>query len=391
MYLFWRALGLGALCVCASLAGLARADVPPADAPLATAHRQFGLELIVRPVNNFKTRDDIVQFFELAKRAEVAVVHLNVKQDEDDERPSGHVYYASAIAPVAAGYERFDVLEAAIAEAHQRGIKVYAWVPQFHDQAAVVAHPHWQMMASVHGQGLFYQGRDRVEYFINPIHPGVQAYQLSLLREIVRNYAVDGIDLDWMRFDDLNMDVGAYTRELARKEIGIDPMTLDFSVASQALERWNAWRSEKIGLYTRQVRRAVNAIRPGVRLTAFVLPPEFTEVGQDVARFSQDLDEVLPMAYYNDWEFPPAWVASGLMPDVAKKIVGNAVIKPTLDGTGSVADNVDILKAIRKNYPKVDSILWFSAVYWQPDALRRIMNIHRAEANSHGHGREASP
>jgi hypothetical protein len=73
--------------------------------------------------------------------------------------------------------------------------------------------------------------------------------------------------------------------------------------------------------------------------------------------------------------------------------VGNAVIKPTLDGTGSVVDNVAILRSLRRNHPKVDSILWFSAVYWQADALRRITDIHRAEADSRGHraGQTTSP
>lgn len=381
-----QGLATGLLVVCAAgnllQPAMAKAKTKIARPPAPVASAPLRIELVVRTVNNFVLRKDVATFFERAKRANVSVVHVNVKQDEDDERPSGRVYYASAIAPVAAGYEKFDALAAAIAEAHQRNIKVYAWLPQFHDQEAMRAHPQWQMTSTVFGTNQPYQGQSSVEYFINPIDPEVQAYQLSLIQEVVRNYAVDGISLDWLRFDDLNMDTGAYTRQLAQQEIGLDPAELNFLQPSNALDRWNAWRAQKIGAYTQQVHQAIKAIRPQVRLSAFVLPPEFTEVGQDLALFGPALDEVLPMGYFRDWDFSAHWVSTRLMRDVARKKSTATVIKPTLDGTGSLAQNVGIVSAIQKNYPEVTAIAWFTAGYWQPRAIERIVQIHKAAAAS---------
>ena len=369
----WRRLA-GAGLLALQLAAAIFVSAPAAASPV------MEIELVVRTVNNFSNPDDVAVFFERAKKAHVTIVHVNVKQDEDDERPSGEVFYASKIAPIAAGYEKFDALAASISEAHKRGIKVYAWLPQFHDQAALRAHPEWQMMASERGRSRAYAGKHALEYFVNPIDPEVQAYQLSLIAEVARNYKVDGISLDWLRFDDVNMDTGPVTRRLAAAEIGIDPLHLNFSVASASVRRWQAWRTKKLGEYVGGIRRAVREIRPGIKLTAFVLPPQFVEVGQDLALFSGDLDEVHPMAYFKDWAYSPTWIAARLMTDVERKRTRNTVVKPTLDGTGTFAQNVSILSAVRKKFPEVRAVAWFQAGYWQPAMLERIVKIHQAAA-----------
>ena len=354
--------------------------------PMATIAGQLAgksalrIELVVRTIDNFKNEDDVAAFFEKAHSANVAIVHINAKQDEDDERPSGEVYYASAIAPVAAGYEKFDALAASIAEGRRRGIKVYAWLPQFHDQAALRAHPQWQMIASEHGKNHAYAGKNTVAFFVNPIDPEVQAYELSLVAEVARNYQVDGISLDWLRFDDMNMDTGPVTRRLAQQEIGLDPATLNFSASSIATQRWQLWRTQKLRLYVRQLRQTVNAIRPDLRLALFLLPPQFTEVGQDLSLLSDALDAVYPMAYFKDWSFPPSWVAGKLMADVERKKTHHTNVKPTLDGSGTVAQNIDILSAVRKKFPQIDSIAWFTAGYWQQAEIDRIVMIHLAAA-----------
>ena len=357
-------------------AALLLATITVVSTPVAAAALQ--IELIVRTVNNFTQRDEVTAFFERAAAAGVSTVYLNVKQDEDDERPSGQVFYASKIAPIATGYEHFDALAAAVEEAHRRHIKLIAWLPQFHDQMAARAHPEWQMVAKTNGLAKPYLGKRSVEYFINPIDPAAQAYETSLVLEVLQHYAVDGIALDWLRFDDLNMDVGPLTRTMAQREIGIVPLQLDFSKTSAATRRWETWRAAKIGAYTHQLRQAMHTIRPAAHLMAFVLPPEFTEVGQNLAVFSADLDEVLPMAYFMDWKFAPDWIGGKLMQDIERKRSAHTSVVPTLDGTGTNAQNIAILTDLRKKYPGVNRIAWFSAVYWQPHQIDRIVTLHRA-------------
>jgi uncharacterized lipoprotein YddW (UPF0748 family) len=338
------------------------------------------IELVVRTVNNFHSPADVVSFFDSAQQAGVSVVHLNVKQDEDDERPSGHVYYASSIAPIAHGYAQFDVLAHAITQARKHKMQIYAWVPQFHDQALAKAHPTWQMMHQHQGRSVPFQGKGRLEYFVNPLHPGVQGYQLSIIQELATRYDIDGISLDWLRFDDYAMDTGPLTRALALQEIGLDPIALDFSVSSPERTRWNHWRSQKIADYTQQVRQTLQAIKPQVKLAAFILPPEFTEVGQDLTLFSAALDSVMPMAYFEDWQFPASWVAGRLMQDVVANKASTTRLKPTLDGSGTLQENIRIVRRLQRRYPKIESIVWFSAFRWHQADMQRIVQIHRRAA-----------
>ena len=61
-------------------------------------------QITVRTATNFKTESDVKKFVQLASKYKISVIYLNVKQDEDDEVPSGYVYYKSKVAPIAKGY-----------------------------------------------------------------------------------------------------------------------------------------------------------------------------------------------------------------------------------------------------------------------------------------------
>lgn len=308
-----------------------------------------------------------------AKAAGVTTVHVIAKHDEDDVLPSGTAFYASGIAPVWVGAAEWDPLAAAVAEGHQRGLKIYAWVPQFHDQVAAAAHPEWEMQVAIDGAAVLFSTRSSA-YFVNPADPAVRAYEQSIIEEIVRNYNVDGVDLDWVRFDDMNMDVGPVSRALAMSEAGIDPLGLDFTLPPDdpQLAGWQAWRTAKIADHVQSVRAAIDAIRPGVHLAAFILPQSFTEVGQDLAQFANALDEVEPMCYFRDWGFEPSWVVDECMRDVAAKIAASGAatrIVPTLGTNEAAGDIAAVVTALNAEYPALDAIAWFTHGGWSNDGM----------------------
>jgi hypothetical protein len=146
----------------------------------AAAQAPFGREIVVRTVTNLRSGADVERLVELARAHRIATINVAAKQDEDDEIASGLVFYNSRIAPRAPGYEGFDALGEAIRLAHRHGMKVRAWLPQFHDQVAVRANPEWQMKAYLGGRVKPYVGRGRPEYFANPGHPLAAAYQRAL-------------------------------------------------------------------------------------------------------------------------------------------------------------------------------------------------------------------
>jgi uncharacterized lipoprotein YddW (UPF0748 family) len=293
---------------------------------------------IVARLQRWHSIEEVAYFMDGAVSAGASTVHVIAKHDEDDVLPSGTAFYASAIAPVWSGATDWDPLAAAVDEGHRRGLKVYAWVPQFHDQAAAVAHPE------------------------------------SIVEEIVRAYDVDGIDLDWVRFDNIDMDVGPVSRALAASEIGIDPLTLDFtrSPDDPELAAWQAWRTEKVADHVQSVRRAIDAIRPGVHLAAFILPQSFTEVGQDLAQFAGALDEVEPMCYFRDWGFEPTWVVDECMRDVAAKIAAAGAdtrIVPTLGTNETEGDIAAVVDGLNSEYPDLTAVAWFTHGGWSNEAM----------------------
>ncbi|WP_410770263.1 family 10 glycosylhydrolase [Fontibacillus sp. BL9] len=337
----------------------------------------FETEVIVRTVNQFKNTADVLNFVDMAKTYGVDVISMNVKQDEDDEVPSGRVFYQSDIAPVAQGYENFDALQEVITAAHAEGIKVHAWIPQFHDQEAFLKHSDWQMQSMVDGVQTPFTGSNGNEYFVNPVHHEVQQYERSIIQEVIENYAVDGVVLDWIRFDNYNMDVSDYTVDKYQTQFGYSPLSIDFDTDSPQREQWNEWRTDQIGQYVGEIRQDISqSSKPDVQLGVYILPPEFIEVGQDVSKFKQYIDFVAPMAYFDDWDFNSDWVYSteyGILKDTSDRISGHQVeIVATLDNDWTDDEYQEIYKGIRDNYPGVKRLSFFAYGTWPESELAKI-------------------
>lgn len=340
----------------------------------AAATTAFAREIIVRTINNLRTPHDIDRLVGLAADHGVNTINLAVKQDEDDEIASGLVFYASERAPRAPGYETLDVLAETIRAAHGRGLQVRAWMPQFHDQMAIRANPAWQMQASEGHRVIPFMGKSRKEFFVNPGNPAARDYQRFLVGEVARNYDIDGIVIDWVRFDDYNMDLGNETRARFKAATGIDPITIDISADSPQRAHWNAWRTALIAHHVRQLREEV---RREVKLGAYILPPAFVEVAQDAAQFSTFVDFLAPMAYYKDWGFDPRWVDRELLPQTVAR-AGSAAVIPVLDEDWSDAAAGEVIPEIRRAQPTISRLSWFAYGRWTERSFERIARLSQS-------------
>ncbi len=342
------------------------ASAAPPTPPAAAV--PFEAEIIVRTAENFQRAEDVAALVDSAARNKVKVISLLVKQDEDAQIPSGQVFYRSDIAPRAAGYEQFDVLQTLLDAAHARSIRVRAWIPQFHDQVAAKAHPQWQMQSLRDGKVQPYMGARQTEYFVNPLSAEVQAYELSIIDEIVKKYPVDGVMLDWIRFDNYNMDLGDATRADYQARYGIDPVTLDFSKPSAALDQWNAYRTDGLAAYVRAVRAK---LPPAMELGVYILPPEFVEVGQDAAKFNTQVNTLAPMCYFVDWGYPMSWLWSSCLASTVAK-AGAAGITPAMDSHLTDDQYRSIFSHLRTDFPQIRTLAWFWHERWTDAMLQRI-------------------
>jgi uncharacterized lipoprotein YddW (UPF0748 family) len=318
----------------------------------------------------FRAREDVTRFFTAAEIARVSAVAISVKEDEElPSIPSGRAFYASAIAPVASGYESFDVLAAAIEEGHARGIEILAWVPQFHDATAIERDPSWEMATlDETGAVVPYVGAGG-ERFASPAHPGARAYERSIVREIAERYAVDGIVLDWIRYDGWATGLEEATASGYRVRYGVDPAAIDFAADGAERARWGEHRAEIVASHVREVRADLG---PGVQLGAFVLPSAWTELSQDAGRFAEAVDRIYPMAYFDDWGLVPSWVFEEVVPRLRERVGEGPAIVPTLDEDWTDAQNEEVLAGLRARTPFVRSVAWFAYGDWSDALVARL-------------------
>lgn len=371
-----RALGLLGALLAASAAMLGCSGggtVAPQPSPPPAAAEPLAMEIIVRTPAMLHTPADVQALVAAAGRHGVKVINLLVKQDEDGSIESGRVYYASRLAPVVPGYENFDVLRATLDAARPLGLRVRAWVPQFHDQVAARLQPAWAMQHLKDGRVVPYQGVKNPEYFVNPLHPEVQAYQLAILREIASNYAIDGVMLDWIRFDNYPMDLSEWTRAQYQARFGTDPLQIDFSREGTERQQWNDFRTEGLARYVHAARKA---LPPQLELGVYILPPEFVEVGQDAARFNADVGLLAPMCYYGDWGFAIDWLWASCLPSTVAK-AGAAAVVPTLDAKLSDAEVQRIVARLRGDFPAVRTVAWFQHEVWTEAMMARLAALSR--------------
>ena len=192
-------------------------------------------------------------------------------------RGEGTVLYPSRIEPWAAQYNYrdpgFDPLRVAVEEAHRNNMRIEAWVnvmpgwkgkkPPPVPNQLWNTHPEW-FLRDAAGQrqqlGDFY-------VILNPCLPAVRRYITDVFDEIVSNYAVDGVHLDYVRY-------AWDTTPNARERYPRDPETLalflrDTGKTPDADPRgWDAWRINQLTRLVDSIRTIVAHRRLGATVTA---------------------------------------------------------------------------------------------------------------------------
>ncbi len=334
--------------------------------------------LVVRTAENLWDAERVAALVDLAVAHGVEVIDVAVKQDDDDAWQeggisggidSGYAFFPSIVAPVASGFEDFDAVGETVRAAHAAGLEVRAWIPQFHDRAAVLAEPEWAMLARRGGDVVPWTNADGKVVFLDPGDPEVRAYQLAFVEEVVAAYRFDGVVLDWVRYDDWPMDLGDDSRAAYAEAAGLDPLTLSFEVDSPERRDWGAWRAAIVADHIAEVAEAIHALRPALPVGVFILPPEFEEVSQDLARFAGAIDFVAPMAYADDWGFPASWVGDTLLPDVIER-AGGLPVTPVLDHDWDADTRAEVLAALAEH--GAAGALWFAYRDWDAGAVAAV-------------------
>lgn len=260
-------------------------------------------------------------------------------------RGRGDAYYRGGPEPRAADLAArpaFDPLADTIARAKTAGLQVHAWIAVNLVSSAVDLprsprhvvnqHPEWLMVPrslAAELRRVDVRSRDYVTrlarwtrarpaevegLYTTPLHPDAVSHAVGVVQQIVSQYAIDGVHLDYIRFPNEEFDysrgaIEAFKTGLAPQMSDADRRRLDAREAADPLvypnffpDGWLAFRQGRLTAMVARIRAAIQAINPNVRLSAAVFPDEI----QARERKMQDwrtwldrslLDAVCPMAY----------------------------------------------------------------------------------------------
>ncbi len=139
--------------------------------------------------------------------------------------------------------------------------------------------------------------------YVNPANPDVQERELSILEEVVKNYNVDGIVLDRVRYDNFSVDFSNLSRRQFEQFIGetvarwpedIYQMTQGHkgieTVPGKYYPEWIYWRASVIKDFIDQVKENVKDIKPKLQFGDYVGAwyPSYYEVGVNWASSKYD-------------------------------------------------------------------------------------------------------
>ncbi len=268
-------------------------------------------------ISDPRSVDELVKFAKLNQ-----INHLLVQI-----RGRGDAYYQSTLVPrgkFIADIE-FDPLAYLIKKAHVEKISVHAWVNVYlvwsdsrvpGDLSHILfQHPEWLDITQAGRMDAYELTRDIVDLregheglYLSPGHPMVADYLVNLFREIVVNYDIDGLHLDYIRYQDSDFGRNPIARQVYERNNGEDPWVLMSSYETwkgnerqyaSRMRKWSDYRRHTITDMVKQINLMVKELRPECILSAAVKPNLYNARDQ----FFQEWDLWLAAGYL-DWVFP---------------------------------------------------------------------------------------
>jgi uncharacterized lipoprotein YddW (UPF0748 family) len=264
-----------------------------------------------------KTRTGIARVVDRLAAADVDVIIAQVARRHD-------AYYTSSVLPRTTDptlEPGLDVLAELLTRAHAKGIEVHAWIavaPTWHAVYADLPAPEgW--ITTAHGKDAPVAQRwvsrsiDGVwSTYLDPGVLEVQDHVAAVVGELARTYDVDGIHLDYVRYE--SRDWGYNPKALARYQQASGTS----GTPSPANQQWLNWRREQTRAIINRAGYAIDATGKDVEFSAAVItwgapPPTpdrtgfwqttpFTTALQDWDAWARAgvVDAVLPMNYFRE-------------------------------------------------------------------------------------------
>ena len=247
-------------------------------------------------------KQELVSLLDTLQAMKVNTVLLQTRVRGDLIYPSSIEPFSHLFTGVEGRSPGYDPLAFAIEECHKRGMQLHAWIvtmPVGKDEhiamAGKISLPRRKRSLCSHYDGAWY---------MEPGNPATSDYIVSIVKEIVEKYDVDGIHLDYVRYPDKNKGYpdAAFYRKYGK----------GMSLAS--------WRRSNITRIVKNVYACVKGIKPWVRVSCATLGKydhltRYSSLGwdaynvgfQEAQQWARDgiVDMISPMLYFKGNNFYP--------------------------------------------------------------------------------------
>ena len=261
----------------------------------------YGLDWPSKPystsdeINN--QQDEIIEMIDQLSKANFNMVFIQT-------RIRGDVIYNSKIEPVSPyirsvenTWSKYDPLAFTIEECHKRGLECHAWLVTYPMGSEKVKGEDNQSLSLKRNKDK--TKRHKGEFYLDPGNPKTNDYLVSLIKEIVKNYDIDGIHLDYVRYPDQSSDF---------------PDDNTYKNNKRGISSKTEWRKDNINRLVYGVYEVVKLHKPWVQVSSSVIGfydklPNVTRKHWTALSVSQDPenwlktgkhDFVVPMMYYSD-------------------------------------------------------------------------------------------
>lgn len=224
----------------------------------------------------------------------------------------------------------YDPLDLVIKLAKRDGYKVHAWINLYYgwshapfplsEYHIANKHPEW-FIGDDKGTNLKTYSVEEIKamglegYFLEPANAKVQEHLKKIACEIVENYDVDGLHMDYCRYprSDYGYDIPARVRFM--REMYVDPLKLrdkseirsDFGAGAffDIQQKWDDWRRKQVTLTIKEIYEEVKKIKSEVQVSVAVIGDNEharDDLLQDWVFWARSdyVDFVVPMLYSSD-------------------------------------------------------------------------------------------
>jgi uncharacterized lipoprotein YddW (UPF0748 family) len=302
----------------------------------------FRLDWPPHTFNQEKQKQELIRIFDNIKAKNLNTVYFQVRSNGTVMFKSSFEALSPYITGKVGGEASYDPLKFAIEEAHKHGLEIHAWVntvrcfagselSTFNDSNHIAQRkPEW----------VIEDINDRAKsYWLDPGLPEVREYISDLIEEMVENYDIDGVHLDFIRYPGKNFD-DDFSYNVYSNGAPIDD-----------------WRRNNITSLVESISKKVKSKKPFVRVGAAPIGvfrnqkgmygwEGFSEIYQDSREWLKRglLDYVAPQIYWS--------LSDNTRFDLlAKDWVENSFGKHIVLGIGAYKENVK---------PEIEQMINFS-------------------------------